>query len=296
MIINATARLIARANVDKAMELVEATARTTGDLNRVAKPVWDVLFERRPHLCAALVLSLDKAPAVGICNRWKGLKQLDAATLGALLQRNAWYICGALLSKLPPAVRAQLYRERATQSWLRVDVLCALPNAAMRSEEALKALEVPAIKTGGPFQQCPFGALLDWGAADKLCCPFFKGADSAQRAMAASSVMGVALYCSARLPDALAMAVYRKNEQEPVRRELLVRLCTIPIRRWKADHLAAWSEVDPCFLFVHFPFCHPSFMVRHPLLSSWKRHAEERGLEQMFLSHSTCSFAFACLF
>lgn len=88
-----------------------------------------------------------------------------------------------------------------------------------------------------PEGKIKYIALLPWDEAMALQEPFLRSSDAEVRSSALKCQIAAAKFDDTHLSDALQLALARKNEQDPVKKEIMAGLAEIPPSRWKENHL-----------------------------------------------------------
>ncbi|CZR61628.1 uncharacterized protein PAC_11525 [Phialocephala subalpina] len=88
-----------------------------------------------------------------------------------------------------------------------------------------------------PEGKIKYIAMLPWDEAMELQTPFLRSSDADIRSEALKCQIAAAKFDDSHLSDALKMALARKNEQDPVKKEIVAGLVEIPASRWKGIHL-----------------------------------------------------------
>lgn len=88
-----------------------------------------------------------------------------------------------------------------------------------------------------PEGKIKYIAMLPWDEAMELQTPFLRSSDPDIRSSALKCQIAAAKFDDSHLSDALQMALARKNEQDPVKKEIVAGLVEIPASRWKSIHL-----------------------------------------------------------
>ena len=241
--INTVLPLLAETRPDDALRLAQMVLR-------VAPPVRAALqriAERKPREMVDLLLQTGGGEAARV-DLTRVAHRLDATRLQAvlthlpaLLPRRAAFLC-----EIPAPMRRAAY-ETAHLGWrtdegvLDAATVGLLP-ADLREWEARRCFNLPALATR-LAQRIPYAAFLPWDEAQTALEPFIRNPNAELRGAALSALIGVARYYLARLPNALALATARKNEQDPVRSAMLAALSGLPPSRWQAAHLETIGQI-----------------------------------------------------
>jgi hypothetical protein len=174
--------------------------------------------------------------------------RLDLARLEALLRQRpaALESLGFVFHTLRPAIRAGLFsafphRWRDAEGCTELSLVAELP-APLRRDEAFRNLGLPALATR-PEERLPYAGCLGWDEARAVLDPWLKHPEGDLRGLAFETLAGTVRYERGRLADLLALAVARKNEQDPVRCRMLAGLSKLPPGSWRPEHLEPLGRV-----------------------------------------------------
>lgn len=242
-------RLLGQANaalpvlVEKLPEQALALARTL--LNRVPLASLNLqrLAERLPAETADLLLETGDRVSLGL---HKVAHRLDEGRLIALSVRGMLAPAYEWLQRQKPAVRAALYRaceygwrdkEGILDSW----IVRLLPRED-REREARRILELGILATR-PVQRLPYVAFLPWEEALAVVDPYLRNPDADLRSAALGALIGSVRFQRDRAGELLALVRARRNEQDPVRGQMLGALADLPPGMWRAEHLEDLGQI-----------------------------------------------------
>ncbi|HVU68734.1 MAG TPA: hypothetical protein VHD63_16480, partial [Ktedonobacteraceae bacterium] len=89
----------------------------------------------------------------------------------------------------------------------------------------------------------PYAAFLPWEEASELLKPFLRSPDADLRGAALKALLSTTRYQRAHLADALQLVRDRRNEQDPVRCEMLAALAGLPRSIWQDEHLEPLGQI-----------------------------------------------------
>lgn len=118
---------------------------------------------------------------------------------------------------------------RSMDTSLAEEVVALLPEKS-RILEARRIAYLPTFESS-PSRKIPYVALLPWDEALILMKPFLESGDAAIRQQALYSQIRAAKYDDKCITDALQLVLKRKNEQDPVRIQMMKALSEIPASR-----------------------------------------------------------------
>jgi hypothetical protein len=101
---------------------------------------------------------------------------------------------------------------------------------------------LPALATR-PLERFPYAAFLPWDEAHALLDTPLRSPDADLRGAALKALLGATRYQRDHLADALQLVRKRRNEQDPVRREMLTALAALPHGIWLAEHLDDLAQI-----------------------------------------------------
>ena len=119
---------------------------------------------------------------------------------------------------------------------LSIDIVSNLPEKE-RLAEARRHIKLLVYQTK-PVLKVPYIALLPWDEALPLQMPFLKDSDVGIRARALGKQIAAAKWDEEKIAEALRMVLFRKNEQDGVKGEMMRGLAQIPLGRWREEHLS----------------------------------------------------------
>lgn len=202
-----------------------------------------VLARKRPNEVADLLLSINEHSSV----RFDTVAhRLSTERLLALFLRYPGTISTRPFDRLRPEQRLALYTAcergwRNTDGVLVYHVVAALPTA-QRIQEGRRHLALPALATR-PLDQFPYAAFLPWDEARALLDTPLRSPDANLRGAAIKALITATRYQRKHLADALQLVRSRRNEQDPVRREMLTALAALPHGIWQAEHLEDLAQI-----------------------------------------------------
>jgi hypothetical protein len=231
---------LARADADRTLALVRTLRRVTppyttlhlGQLARqLANEVADLVLSE-PSGRVRFSLS-------GVAHRLAREQRLALLERqpGTLTPYETW------LARLPAQERAETVT--AGGRWLRrngildTGIVALLPRA-LREAEARAHLASPRL---APLQRLPYASYLPWDEALAALDSAMRSSDTSQRQVALGALLAAVPYHRERLPDALALLVTRRSEQDPVRRVMLRGLGLLPAGIWQPEHLPDLAEI-----------------------------------------------------
>ncbi|MFB9994765.1 hypothetical protein ACFFLM_22685 [Deinococcus oregonensis] len=112
----------------------------------------------------------------------------------------------------------------------------------LRPAEARRHLALPALQTQ-PLQRLSYAGLLPWEEARAAVDRALRHPDAERRGQALASLLFALRYERARQLEALELVTARRNEQDPVRGQMLWALADLPPGLWQAGSLAALGQV-----------------------------------------------------
>ena len=237
--VNAVIGRIADFSPSRASQLLHTIRRTVPLAQLALQP----LIQRFPRLVADLLLGSEDQTALnlsGVAHRL-ALKQVIALLVQhpiALRQLEKH------LFKFAPLQRAALF-SACRSAWadenglFAVQTLRALPRAE-RESEARRHLNHPSLSIW--TLRLPYAGLLGFGEAWPLLEPSIKHPKDEFRMEAAGALVRAARH-SGSYADALEFVGLRKNEQDPVRAQMLTALAELPAAGWQTNQLEGLGAV-----------------------------------------------------
>jgi hypothetical protein len=218
----------------KAMRMLVPLARL--DLYKV--------IQRHPQEIAAILLA-SRSEELGNIKFTAVAHQLETTQLLALLEhypRTADWTC---LEKLTSHRRGLVYQLcygcRSPEGVLRPDVVRLLPRS-QRVSEAERAAGLSVLQAR-PLERLRYAEFLDWEDTIKMLENPLRSSDACIRGLALRGIIGAARYQPGHLGDALQWALRARNEQDPVRRDMLDALKAIPPSYWQEEQLHSLAQV-----------------------------------------------------
>ncbi len=144
------------------------------------------------------------------------------------------------LRKLTTEQRATIYTEcrlgwRNDDGLLAYDIVASLPTD-QRIREAHRHLHLPALQTR-PTERLRYATFLPWDEARTQFDSSLRSPDADLRGATLHTLISVVRYQRDHLTDALTLIRNRRNEQDPVRRQMLAALSLLPPGIWHPQHL-----------------------------------------------------------
>ncbi len=238
--VNAVIALTANNSVTRAAQLLRVL-RQTVPLTRLAL---QPLVDRHPRLVAELLLSSEDQTALDLSRVAHRLPVQQVIALQAQ-HPSALRFLEQQFSKFAFSDRAALFAA-CRSAWADGDGLIAphtlrfLPRAE-RESEALRHLSHPAL-AARTVQRVPYAALLGFEEATRLLDATIKHPKPEFRMAAAGALIRAARFDQSYV-NALEFVRQRKNEQDPVRLQLLTALAELPAAVWQANHLEGLGAV-----------------------------------------------------
>jgi hypothetical protein len=147
---------------------------------------------------------------------------------------------------LTPEQRLAVYQAfgvgwRNDNGTLDKDIVASLPKVE-RIAEAYRHLKLPVFEVQ-PVGKVPYIAFLPWDEALPLQTPFLQDSDATIRGPALRAQIGAAKWDEDNVSRALKVILYRKNEQDPVKTDMMLGLAQIPVGRWREEHLEDLAQI-----------------------------------------------------
>ncbi len=148
--------------------------------------------------------------------------------------------------KLTPQQRLALYNIcergwRTSEGVLAYEVVATLP-MIQRMQEGRRNMALPALVTR-PMERLRYAAFLPWEEARTTLDSTLRSPDADLRGATLHALVAATRYQRNHLTDALALVRARHNEQDPVRREMLVALADLPLGIWQNEHLDDLAQI-----------------------------------------------------
>jgi hypothetical protein len=148
--------------------------------------------------------------------------------------------------KLRPQQRLVLYTAcergwRNDKGVLAYQIVASLPTE-QRVREGRRHLELPALATR-PLVQLPYAAFLPWEEMRALLDTPLHSPNAALRGVALKTLISAMRYQRSHLTDVLQIVRNRRNERDPVRREMLTALAALPHSIWLNEHLDDLAQI-----------------------------------------------------
>lgn len=238
-LINATLPALTAVRPDLALELVRTTIKHT-PLGRLSIAP---LIRQRPQEMAELVLAADEAVSA---NFNAVAHKLDTEKLLELVARRSISISPYTLKRFTPEQRLALYRAfgrgwRNDEGIIHLGMVAALPTE-QRIQEARRHLELPALATR-LLVRLRYAAFLPWDETRVVLDSALRSKEAEMRSVALQTLIEATRYQAAYIPNALQLVRQRRNEQDPVRREMLAALAGLPYGRWREEHLPELTQI-----------------------------------------------------
>ncbi|GCE07161.1 hypothetical protein [Dictyobacter aurantiacus] len=239
-LINTTLPTLTSVAPDLALELVRTTIKHT-PLGRL---YISSLVRKRPQEMAKLALASDEA--VSSANFNAVAHKLKLETLLALVERRLVSISSYTFEKFTPEQRLALYNAfgrgwRNDEGVIDLQLVAALPTE-QRVQEARRHLELPALATR-PMVRLRYAALLPWDETLLVVDSALHSKEAEMRSVALQALIEATRYQEAYIPNALQLVRQRRNEQDPVRREMMLALAALPYGRWREEHLPELAQI-----------------------------------------------------
>ena len=172
--------------------------------------------------------------------------RLDSEHLLTLFKRYPGTISTQRFAKFGPSQRQAIYLAcglgwRNSDGVLEYKIVAALPTE-QREQEGRRHLALPALATR-PLIRLPYAAFLPWEEAKALLDSSLRSPDAELRGAALKALIAATRYQRAHLAEALQWVRARRNEQDPVRREMLTALAALPHGIWQVEHLADLAQI-----------------------------------------------------
>lgn len=207
-----------------------------------------VLASKRPKQTVQIILgckddlSETSVSSIGV----KVLRELPMDLFLPLFKRYPHIVEKWNFVDLKPDQRLAVYQEfrigwRDDEGVLGKSVVAVLPGKE-RVQEARRHLKLRTFEAK-PEGKVPYIAFLPWEEAMELQKEFIQDSDADVRGPALREQIAAAKWDGTHLGDALQLILYRKNDQDPVKTEMMNGLNDIPLGRWKEEHLEALAQI-----------------------------------------------------
>ncbi len=231
--VNAVLPRLSRFFPDLALDLVRAM-RIVYPLARLEI---QALVQQRPDAVADLVLRSEEQSRLKFN---AVMHRLTTEHLLALFTRHPGSINSNNFRKLALPQRLALYNAcgrgwRTDEGVLARHIVAALP-LPERLQEARRNLALPILATR-PQERLPYATFLPWDEARTLLNASLGSPDADLRGVALQALISTTRYERNHLADALLLVRNRRNEQDPVRYEMLTALAELPYGMWRSEHL-----------------------------------------------------------
>ena len=236
---NAVLPLLASSAPDLALDLV----RTMVTIVPLARLDIQVLAKRRPDEIADFVIQSDEKCRV----RFDAVAQrLNTEHLLALFTRHPDTISYHRFHRLTPQQRLEIYTVcergwRTTEGILSYEIGAAL-RTAQRIQEGRRHLALPTLATR-QTERLRYAAFLPWDEARATLDATMSSPDADLRGVSLRALITATRYQRDHLADALQLVRNRRNEQDPVRREMLTALAELPYSMWHVEHLHDLAQI-----------------------------------------------------
>ncbi len=237
--VNAVLPTLSKSAPDLALDLVKTLLPVVSLAGLNLQP----LVRKRPHELVDLVLATNEQSTL----RFDAVAhRLDTERLLALATRYPGTLNTQCFGKLRPAQRLALYTAcergwRNDNGVLAYQIVAAL-STEQRIREGRRHLELPALATR-PLEQFPYAAFLPWDEVRSLLDTPLRSPDADLRGVALKTLVSAARYQRDHLADALQLVRNRRNEQDPVRRDMLTALAALPHGIWQIEHLDDLAQI-----------------------------------------------------
>ena len=237
--INVVLPLLSRCAPDLALDLV----RTLVTVVPLARLNVLSLARKRPNEMADLLLQTNEQSTIRFD---KVVHRLDTERLLALFTRYPGTVSTRCFDKLRPQQRFVIYTAcergwRDAEGILSYRIVAALP-VVQRLHEGRRHLALPALATR-PQERLRYAAFLPWDEARVLLEAPLRSPDADLRGAALQTLIAATCYQREHLADVLQLVRQRRNEQDPVRREMLTALTGLPHGIWQVEHLDDLAQI-----------------------------------------------------
>lgn len=236
---NAILPLLAHNTPDLALDLVRALSVA----NPLARLGLQPLVRTRPREMADLLFQSNEQSSLRFDST---AHRLDSEHLLTLFKHYPGTISTQRFAKLGPQQRLAIYLAcgngwRNSDGVLEYSIVAALPTE-QREQEGRRHLDLPALATR-PLARLPYAAFLPWDEARALLDSSLRSPDAELRGAALKALIAANRYQRTHLAEALQWVRARRNEQDPVRREMLTALAALPHGIWQVEHLDDLAQV-----------------------------------------------------
>ncbi|KAH9213074.1 hypothetical protein DL95DRAFT_390878 [Leptodontidium sp. 2 PMI_412] len=211
------------------------------------------LVERSPLKAVDIVLSCEENLETVTIEElyWRALRKLPMSSFRSLFGRYPGIVEEYEFTLFTPEQRLLAYR-KYREGWRDDDgVIDAYKIKKLPSQEriaeARRHIKLKKFETR-PSDRIPYIALLPWDEALELQTPFIRSGDAQIRSEALAAQIEAVKFDETHIEDALNLVLSRKNEQDPVKNQLISALWDIPRGKWKENHLGMLDEIIASFL------------------------------------------------
>ncbi|GCE12398.1 hypothetical protein [Tengunoibacter tsumagoiensis] len=239
-VLNTVLPTLVSVDPDLALELVRTTLKHTP----LAHLAFTPLILKRPQEMAELVLASNEQVRTNSFN--KVAHKLNTDALLALEERGLISIHSYKFKRFNPEQRLALYNAfrrgwRNEEGILHLTWVAALPGE-LRRLEARRHLDLPILATR-PLVRLRYAGLLPWEEARMVVESALRSKEAEMRSVALQALIEATRYQKAALPAALQLVLQRRNEQDPVRREMMLALAALPSSCWHEEHLPSLAQI-----------------------------------------------------
>ena len=239
MQVNVLLPLLADCAPDLALDLV----RTLIAVMPLARLNVQPLVSKRPNEIADLLFQANEESSLHFD---KVAHRLNTERLLILFTRFPGTISTRCFEKLRPEQRFAIYNAcargwRNAEGILPYHIVAALA-AADRLHEGRRHLELPAL-AAKPLERLRYAAFLPWDEARHLLDTPLRSPDADLRGVALRALIDATRYQRKHVADVLQLVRQRRNEQDPVRREMLTALAELPHGIWQVEHLDDLAQI-----------------------------------------------------
>ena len=239
MQVNVLLPLLADCAPDLALDLV----RTLLTVVPLARLNVQPLVSKHPNEIADLLFQANEESSLHFD---KVAHRLNTERLLILFTHFPGTISTRCFEKLRPEQRFAIYSACA-RGWRDAEGILpyhivAVLSAADRLHEGRRHLELPVL-AARPQERLCYAAFLPWDEACSLLDTSLRSPDAALRGVALQTLITATRYQRQHVADVLQFVRQRRNEQDPVRREMLTALSGLPHGIWQAEHLDDLAQI-----------------------------------------------------
>ncbi|KAH7348776.1 hypothetical protein BKA65DRAFT_501401 [Rhexocercosporidium sp. MPI-PUGE-AT-0058] len=206
------------------------------------------LVERSPVKAVDTILSCEENLQTVIVEElhWRALRKLPMSSFKPLFERYPGIVEEYEFTLFTPEQRLLAYKKHR-DGWRDDDgaidsyMIAKLPSQE-RIVEARRHILLKKFETR-PSGRIPYIALLPWDDSMELQVAFILSGDAQLRAEALVAQIEAAKFDDTHIEDALKLVSSRKNEQDPVKNQLISALWDIPRGKWEEKHLPMFDEM-----------------------------------------------------